>query len=141
MPKVMIVDDAAFMRAIIKDIVVELGWEASEAAGGAEAVAVYNIVKPDLVTMDITMPEMDGITALRKLIRLDPGAKVVMISAMSHHHQVIESVRAGAVDFIAKPLLKDRVKLALERALSRKTTKPAGERPHYSTKPSATASY
>ena len=100
MAKVMICDDAAFMRMMIKDILTKNGYEiAAEAENGQKAVEKYPEAKPDLVLMDITMPEMDGIEALKKIKALDPGAKIIMCSAMGQQAMVIEAIQAGAKDF------------------------------------------
>ncbi|MDF2669495.1 MAG: two-component system response regulator [Paenibacillus sp.] len=118
MHTVMIVDDAAFMRTIIKDIVCEIGCRVvAEATNGEEAVSMYKRTRPDLVTMDITMPLMDGVTALRKIRAIDPKAKVIMCSAMSHQPMVIEALSLGAKDFIAKPVQKERVQVAILKLL------------------------
>lgn len=119
MPKVLIVDDAAFMRMMLKDILVKNGYEiAGEVSNGAEAVAAYKESRPDIVTMDIAMPEMDGITAVKEIKKIDPNAKIVMVSAMGQQALVIEAIKAGALDFIVKPFQPDRVLQALEKALS-----------------------
>jgi two-component system chemotaxis response regulator CheY len=116
--KVLIVDDAAFMRMMIKDIMTKNGYEVvGEAANGAEAVAKYKELKPDVVTMDITMPEVDGIQALRQIKSMDSNAKVLMCSAMGQQSMVIEAIQAGARDFIVKPFQADRVIEALQKAL------------------------
>lgn len=119
MTKVLVVDDAAFMRMMLKDILLKGGFEiAGEATNGAEAVRLYQELKPDLVTMDITMPEVDGITAVKEIKKIDPNAKVVMVSAMGQQAMVIEAIQAGASDFIVKPFQPDRVLEALKKALS-----------------------
>ncbi len=101
---ILICDDAAFMRMMIKDILTKNGYNvAGEAENGAKAVEKYNELKPDLVLMDITMPEMDGIEALKKIKEADPGASVIMCSAMGQQAMVIESIQSGAKDFIVKP--------------------------------------
>ncbi len=113
------VDDAAFMRMMLKDILLKGGFEiAGEAMNGAEAVRLYQELKPDLVTMDITMPEVDGIAAVKEIKKIDPNAKVVMVSAMGQQAMVIEAIQAGASDFIVKPFQPDRVLEALKKALS-----------------------
>jgi len=117
--KVLVVDDAAFMRMMLKDILLKGGFEiAGEATNGAEAVRLYQELKPDLVTMDITMPEVDGIAAVKEIKKIDPSAKVVMVSAMGQQAMVIEAIQAGASDFIVKPFQPDRVLEALKKALS-----------------------
>ncbi|MFB4475901.1 response regulator, partial [Oceanobacillus caeni] len=107
--KVLIVDDAAFMRMMIKDILTKNGFEVvGEAQDGAQAVEKYKELSPDLVTMDITMPEMDGITALKQIKEVNPEAKVIMCSAMGQQAMVIDAIQAGAKDFIVKPFQADR---------------------------------
>ena len=116
--RILIVDDAAFMRMMIKDILTKNNFEVvGEAADGAQAVEKYMDLKPDLVTMDITMPEMDGITALKAIKEKDPSALVIMCSAMGQQGMVIDAIQAGAKDFIVKPFQADRVVEAIEKAL------------------------
>lgn len=118
MASVLIVDDAAFMRMMIKDILSKNNFEiAGEAANGFEAIEKYKEVQPDLVTMDITMPEMDGIEALKEIKKMDPNAKVVMCSAMGQQAMVIDAIQSGAKDFIVKPFQADRVLEALKKVL------------------------
>ena len=106
---ILICDDAAFMRMMIKDILTKNGYNvAGEAENGAKGVEKYNELKPDLVLMDITMPEMDGIEALKAIKSADSNAKVIMCSAMGQQAMVIESIQAGAKDFIVKPFQADR---------------------------------
>ena len=108
--RVLVVDDAAFMRMMVKDILSKNGYEiVGEAENGMKALEKYQELKPDLVTMDITMPEMDGITAVKEIKKVDPAAKVVMCSAMGQQAMVIESIQSGAKDFIVKPFQQDRV--------------------------------
>lgn len=115
---ILICDDAAFMRMMIKDILTKNGYNvAGEAENGAKAVEKYNDVKPDLVLMDITMPEMDGIQALKKIKEMDPGASVIMCSAMGQQAMVIESIQSGAKDFIVKPFQADRVIEAVKKVV------------------------
>lgn len=115
---IMICDDAAFMRMMIKDILTKNGYNvAAEAENGAKAVEKYLDVKPDLVMMDITMPEMDGIQALKKIKEMDPNATVIMCSAMGQQAMVIESIQSGAKDFIVKPFQADRVIEAVKKAV------------------------
>ena len=115
---ILICDDAAFMRMMLKDILVKEGFEVvGEAVNGADGVEKYNSLKPDLVTMDITMPEMDGIAALKAIRASDPAAKVVMCSAMGQQAMVVESIQAGARDFIVKPFQKDRVIEAIRKQI------------------------
>ena len=107
---ILICDDAAFMRMMIKDILVKNGYNiAGEAENGLKAIDKYTETKPDLVMMDITMPEMDGIQALKKIKSLDPAAKVIMCSAMGKQAMVMGSIQSGAKDFIVKPFQSDRV--------------------------------
>ncbi|MBR6390384.1 MAG: response regulator [Lachnospiraceae bacterium] len=115
---ILICDDAAFMRMMIKDILTKNGYNiAGEAENGAMAVDKYNETKPDLVLMDITMPEMDGIQALKKIKENDPAASVIMCSAMGQQAMVIESIQSGARDFIVKPFQADRVLEAVQKVL------------------------
>lgn len=117
--KVLIVDDAAFMRMMLRDILSKNGFDVvGEAENGKVAVQMYKDLKPDVVTMDITMPEMDGIAAVKEIKAADPAAKVVMVSAMGQQAMVIEAIRSGAADFIVKPFQPDRVLEALGKALS-----------------------
>jgi two-component system chemotaxis response regulator CheY len=117
--RIMIVDDAAFMRMMIKDILTKNGYEiVAEAADGAQAVEKYKEHQPDLVTMDITMPEMDGIAALKEIKQINPNAKVIMCSAMGQQAMVIDAIQAGAKDFIVKPFQADRVLEAIGKILS-----------------------
>ena len=116
--KILIVDDAAFMRMMIKDIVMRNGYEvAGEAQNGVEALEMYIQSKPDLVTMDITMPEKDGISAVKDIIATDPGARIIMCSAMGQQSLVMEAIKAGAKDFLVKPFRAERVIQAIEKAL------------------------
>ena len=118
MAKILIVDDAAFMRMMLKDILVKNGFEiAGEAPNGLKAIEVYKAEKPDLVTMDITMPEMDGIQALKEIKAFDPSARVIMCSAMGQQSMVMEAIKSGAKDFIVKPFQPDRVLEAIKKVL------------------------
>lgn len=115
---VLICDDAAFMRMMIKDILSKNGYNvAGEAENGAKAVEKYAELKPDLVLMDITMPEMDGIQALKEIRKIDGSAKVIMCSAMGQQAMVIESIQAGAKDFIVKPFAPERVLEAVKKVV------------------------
>ncbi len=115
---ILICDDAAFMRMMIKDILTKNGYNvAGEAENGVKAVEKYNETKPDLVLMDITMPEMDGIQALKQIKAADPSATVIMCSAMGQQAMVIESIQAGAKDFIVKPFQADRVIEAVKKVV------------------------
>jgi two-component system, chemotaxis family, chemotaxis protein CheY len=116
--RILIVDDAAFMRMMIKDILSKNGFDViGEAQDGVQAVELYQELNPDLVTMDITMPEMDGISALKKIRELNSNAKVIMCSAMGQQAMVIDAIQAGAKDFIVKPFQADRVIEAIQKAL------------------------
>ncbi len=116
--KVLVVDDAAFMRMMIKDILTKNGYEVvGEAENGQVAVEKYRDLKPDLVTMDITMPEMDGIAAVKEIKSQDSSARVIMCSAMGQQAMVIDAIQAGAKDFIVKPFQPERVLEAVSKAL------------------------
>lgn len=115
---ILIVDDAAFMRMMIKDILTKNGYNVvGEAENGAKAFEKYNELKPDLVLMDITMPEVDGIAALKMIMGADRGAKVIMCSAMGQQAMVIEAIHSGAKDFIVKPFQPDRVLEAVKKVV------------------------
>jgi two-component system chemotaxis response regulator CheY len=115
---ILICDDAAFMRMMIRDILTKNGYNvAGEAENGAKAVEKYNELKPDLTLMDITMPEMDGIQALKKIKEGDPSATVIMCSAMGQQAMVIEAIQAGAKDFIVKPFQAERVLEAVKKVV------------------------
>ncbi len=115
--RILITDDALFMRVTLKNILMQNGYEVvGEAANGAESVAMYAQLRPDVVTMDITMPEMDGLTALKAIRAADPDARVVMCTAMGQKSMVVEAIQAGAKDFIVKPFQPDRVVEALTKA-------------------------
>jgi len=117
--RVLIVDDAAFMRLMIKDILVKNGYEiAGEAIDGNSALQKYKELAPDLVTMDITMPEMDGVDSVKAIIDYDPDAKIIMVSAIGQQSIVIDAIQAGAKDFIVKPFQPERVLEAVSKALS-----------------------
>ena len=110
MAKILLVDDAAFMRMMEKDTLTKNGYsDIHEAADGAEAVDKYDELKPDLVIMDITMPNMDGLEALKTIRAKDPNAVVVMCSAMGQEAMVIDALKSGATDFIVKPFKPDRL--------------------------------
>ncbi len=118
--RVLIVDDAAFMRMMIKNILTKNGYDVvAEAENGQIAVELYKNFKPDLVTMDITMPEMNGIEGVKEILNIDPNANVIMCSAMGQQSMVMEAIQAGAKDFIVKPFQQDRILQAMERVLAR----------------------
>ena len=115
---ILVVDDAAFMRMMVKDILTKGGYNVvGEAENGVVAVQKYSELKPDLVTLDITMPEMDGIQALKKIKDVDGGANVIMCSAMGQQAMVIEAIQNGAKDFIVKPFQADRVLEAVKKVI------------------------
>jgi two-component system chemotaxis response regulator CheY len=116
--KILIVDDAAFMRMMIKNILSKEGFEiVGEAENGDQAVTKYKELNPDLVTMDITMPEKDGISAVKDIMGINSGAKIIMCSAMGQQAMVIDAIQAGAKDFIVKPFQPDRVVEAVSKVL------------------------
>lgn len=115
---VLVVDDAIFMRTMIGDILKQAGFEVvGEASSGVEAVQQYKELKPDLVTMDIVMPDMGGIDAVREIIKEDPKARILMCSAMGQQGLVVEAIQAGARDFVVKPFQPSRVIEAVQRLL------------------------
>lgn len=114
--RVLIVDDALIMRLRIREIAVDSGWEiAGEAANGEEGLARYRELRPDLMTLDIVMPKLDGVETLRQIRQEDPGAKVVMVSAVDQKGKLTECIQLGAVDFIVKPFDKARLKSFFEK--------------------------
>ena len=116
MAKVLIVDDAAFMRMMLKDIITDIGHEViGEACNGFEAVELYKSLQPDIVTLDITMPEKDGITALSEIMTINPKARCIMCSAMGQQSMVVKAIKSGAKDFIIKPFMPARIKEALDK--------------------------
>jgi len=118
MAKILLVDDAAFMRMMIKDILSKNGYEIiGEAENGLKAIEKFQELRPDLTTMDITMPELDGISAVKEIKKMDPSAKVIMCSAMGQQAMVIEAIQSGARDFIVKPFQPDRVLEAVRKAV------------------------
>ena len=118
MAKILLVDDAAFMRKVIKDTLTKSGYtDLHEAVDGADAVEKFDELKPDLVIMDITMPNMDGLQALQAIKSADPAAKVVMCSAMGQESMVVDAIRFGALDFIVKPFKPDRILQTVEKIL------------------------
>ena len=119
MARILVVDDAAFMRKMVGDALTRGGHEVvGEAGNGLEAVARYQELKPEVTTLDITMPEKDGIAALREIIELDPSAKIIMCSALGQESKVLESIKLGAKDFVVKPFQADRVLEAIGKALN-----------------------
>lgn len=115
---VLIVDDAIFMRTMVGDILTQAGFEIiGEAETGLQAVEKYQQLRPDLVTMDIVMPDMGGIDAVREICKQDPQAKILMCSAMGQQALVVEAIQAGAKDFVVKPFQPSRVLEAVQRVL------------------------
>ena len=121
MKRLLVVDDALFMRKLISGVAAEAGWQVvGEAANGAEGVALYQQHRPDLVTMDLVMPVMGGLEALRQIRTFDPEAKVVVVTALDQKQSLMDSIRDGAIDFIVKPFERERVLALLAKV--QKTT-------------------
>jgi two-component system chemotaxis response regulator CheY len=119
MARVLVVDDAAFMRKMVTDALSKGGHEVvGEGANGEEAVTLYQELKPELTTLDITMPEKDGLQALKDIISLDPDARIIMCSALGQESKVLEAVKAGAKDFVVKPFQPDRILDAAAKAVA-----------------------
>src|SRR5690242_16468639 len=119
MARVLVVDDAAFMRKMVTDALTKGGHEAvGEASNGAEAVDRFQELRPEVTTLDITMPEKDGISALKEILAFDPSARVIMCYALGQESKVLESIKAGAKDFVVKPFQADRVLEAVGKALA-----------------------
>jgi two-component system chemotaxis response regulator CheY len=118
MPKIMVVDDSAFMRMRCSKMLIDNGFEVVEAVDGNEAVSKYKEAKPDAVLLDITMPNLDGIGALKELLAFDPGARIAMCTAMGQQSIVMEALKSGARDFVVKPFEGERVLAAVKRILS-----------------------
>ena len=119
MARVLVVDDAAFMRKMVSDALTKGGHEVvGEAGNGAEAITRFQELKPEVMTLDITMPEKDGLSALKEIIELDPSARVIMCSALGQESKVLESIKLGAKDFVVKPFQADRVLEAIGKALA-----------------------
>lgn len=115
---VLVCDDAIFMRTMISDILGGAGYEiVGEAETGVQAVEQYKQLKPDLVTMDIVMPDLGGIEAVREIVKFDPAARILMCSAMGQQALVVEAIQAGARDFVVKPFQPSRVLEAVQRVL------------------------
>lgn len=120
MTTVLLVDDTAFMRRMLKDILIKEGIQVvAEAGNGRQAVEAYREARPDLVIMDITMPEMDGIAAVRQIIAEDPAARIIMCSALGQQELIIEALEAGGQDFVVKPFLPDKVLEAVRKVMDR----------------------
>jgi two-component system chemotaxis response regulator CheY len=121
MKRLLVVDDALFMRKMIRGVAAEAGWEvAGEAANGEEAIALYERLKPDLVTMDLVMPLMGGLEALRRIRESDPEAQIIVVTALDQKQALMDSIRDGALDFIVKPFERERL-LNLLRKLGAST--------------------
>jgi two-component system, chemotaxis family, chemotaxis protein CheY len=119
MARVLVVDDAAFMRKMVTDALTKGGHEViGEASNGIEAVERYRELRPEVTTLDITMPDKDGLATLQEIIGLDPGARVIMCSALGQESKVLESIKIGAKDFIVKPFKAERVLGAVDKALN-----------------------
>jgi two-component system chemotaxis response regulator CheY len=119
MARVLVVDDAAFMRKLLTDALTNGGHEVvGEAGNGVEAVARWQELRPELTTLDITMPEKDGLAALAEIMAIDPSAKIIMCSALGQEGKVLEAVKLGAKDFVVKPFQPPRVLEAVEKALA-----------------------
>ncbi|MCJ7624399.1 MAG: response regulator [Anaerolineaceae bacterium] len=118
MPRILVVDDAEFLRMRISKMLTSDGHEVIEAENGLLAVEIYKKEKPDAVLMDITMPEMDGLSALKEIKAFDPQAKVVMLTALGQESVVLEAIKNGARDFVVKPFERDRVINAIKKLTS-----------------------
>ena len=119
MARVLVVDDAAFMRKMVSDALAKGGHEiVGEAGNGLEAVERFQELRPDVTTLDITMPEKDGLAALKEIMAFDPSARVIMCSALGQESKVLESIKAGAKDFVIKPFQPDRVLEAVAKAVA-----------------------
>jgi two-component system chemotaxis response regulator CheY len=118
MAKILIVDDAEFLRVRLNKILDTEGYQVFQAENGAKAVSTYKDIHPDVVLMDVTMPEMDGLTALKEIVSFDPKARVVMLTALGQESVVLEAVKSGARDFIVKPFEHDRVMKAISKLLA-----------------------
>jgi two-component system chemotaxis response regulator CheY len=116
--KILIADDLSFMRMIQKEILSQRGYTVvGEASNGLEAVEKFRTLRPDLVMLDITMPQMNGLEAMRKIFSIDPEARIIMCSALGQQNLIVEAIRAGVKDFIVKPFKPERMLSALEKAL------------------------
>ena len=118
MARIMVVHDAAFMRMRCKKLLTQLGHEVTEASTGSQAVEAYKQNRPDMVLLDITMPDMDGITALKAIREFDPDARIAMVTAMGQQSMVMEALKAGARDFVIKPFDQDRVLAAIKKIMA-----------------------
>jgi len=117
--RILIVDDATFIRTMVKDILSPRGFEiAGEASNGKEAVTMYENLKPDLVTMDITMKEKDGLEAAQEILKKHPDARIIMVTALGQEKMLVDSFKAGVKDFVVKPFEPERILSAVEKALA-----------------------
>ena len=130
MKRLLVVDDAMLMRKLIRDVATQAGWEiAGEARDGAEAVSLYDLLRPDLVTMDVVMPNMGGLEALRRIRAADPQAQVVMVTAVDQKQTLMDSIRDGALDFIVKPFDRERITSLLNKIRPRGGYVPSPDAP------------
>jgi two-component system, chemotaxis family, chemotaxis protein CheY len=118
MPKILVVDDAKFSRERVTKMLHADSYEVLEAGNGVEAIETYKTCGADVVLMDVTMPEMDGLTALKHIRAFDPQARVVMLTTLGQESIALEAVRSGAVDFVIKPIDRDRVLIAIKKILA-----------------------
>ena len=117
--KILIADDLSFMRMIQKEILGERGYSVvGEASDGIQAVEKYKSLRPDLVVLDITMPNMNGLEAMRRIFKIDPAARIIMCSALGQQHLIVDAIRSGVKDFIVKPFKSDRMLAAIQKALA-----------------------
>jgi two-component system chemotaxis response regulator CheY len=117
--RILIVDDSSFMRVMVKDALTPKGFEiVGEAMNGAEGVSMYNTLKPDLVTMDVTMGVQDGYEAARKILAADPNARIIMVTALGQEKMLLDCISLGVRDFVRKPFTKERIISAVEKALA-----------------------
>jgi two-component system chemotaxis response regulator CheY len=115
---VLIVDDLTFIKMVLRDLLEKAGFRVvGEASDGEEALAMFQAKRPDVVLLDITMPKMDGLTALKKLLEIDPRAKVIMCSALGQQRLIVQAIQAGAKDFIVKPFRPERVISSIKKTL------------------------
>jgi two-component system chemotaxis response regulator CheY len=127
MHRLLIVDDALIMRKVIHEVAREAGWEVvGEAKNGQEALELYTALRPDLVTLDLVMPIMDGLEALRRIRALDPQARLIVITALDQKETLLESIRQGAIDFIVKPFDRERLTALLTKLKTRPVTPATG---------------
>lgn len=118
MTKILVVDDAEFLRVRLTKMLSTDGYEVFQAENGLKAVATYKEIRPEIVLMDVTMPEMDGLAALKEIVGFDPKARVIMLTALGQESVVLEAVKSGARDFIVKPFEHERVMKAITKLLS-----------------------